>query len=240
MRQRESRLTRVDDVLRSGNEVQCDQAFLSGILDEQIIIKVTILSNLKSFGLQGEEAFKHDPEPVVLKAADKLKEIYEEVTRLKSRPELFSDDRQRKEFFQQSDKTFKSISSILRGQIPVLEAYKAQMENPKVVDFDQADPAAPRQPWATWCGSLSLAAPAQPQTLRDFQQQNPDMLLVGTQIIPHMGVLIAEHWRNLMGEIITSIGTVSTTESSTERRLTCYRNTVSRRCWTNIPSYRAC
>lgn len=200
--------------MRSGNQVQCDATYLAGLLLEQRAIKNTILENPRAFGLREAEAFQEDPEPFVLEAFNNINVLKQEIRRLKTHPELFSDDQTRTKFLEQSTKISKESLDILNGHVDdvfeLVRQYAAE-ESSAAAPVKPQVGGARREPWQTWCGLLSLPATEQPEPLKDFKQNHPEMILIGSQIIPHMGVLIAEHWRQRVEKLVVDITKVSNT-----------------------------
>lgn len=191
-------------MFRPGNEVQCDQTYLSGLLLELNTIKTIIIGNPRAFGLCEAEAFEEPTQPIVLQVSKDLVMLSEEVNRLRSHPELFSDERTRKDFFQQSDMVTKQTQNIPNGHIDDMDELVRRSMHASGVKAELTV-AAPHQPWQSWCGPLSLRPTVQPPQFKDFKANHPDMVLVGAQIVPHMGVLIAEHWREKAERIVTAI-----------------------------------
>ncbi|CZT15137.1 uncharacterized protein RCC_01029 [Ramularia collo-cygni] len=185
-----------DEVINPGNQMQCEQTYLDGLLLEQML---TIDD--------AEEPIDPEAAPVLLEVCDSLNELKEEVQRLKSHPELFSDDLTRKEFLQKSSDLSKQTTRVLDGHMDdVFEIVRLTSATaPRSASAKTAVTVAKREPWMTWCGLIGTPNPETYPVLKDFMAAHPEMILVGMQLIPHMGVLIAEHWRRQVEGIVTDI-----------------------------------
>lgn len=205
-------LTIADEVLNSGNQVQCDQMFLDGLLLELGVIKSTIILNPAAFGLgiSEEEVLERDAEPVMEDATDKLAKVNAELDRLKSHPELFRNEYTREKFFKQADDACEVLEDILDGDMTI-SAHMQRMAKKFATIMptmsDPADPAALGEPWETWCRERTSTM-SEPPKFKEFRAQHPEMILMGTQMVPHMGVLIAEHWRKQVEAMVLTIAQV--------------------------------
>jgi hypothetical protein len=230
-------LTCADEVIDPGNQVHCEQSYLDGLMFEMAQIKDTMLNDGGGFNTNKDDSANWDSKPFVEQAFANTKALFHEFKRLHSHPELFRDDVVREKFYQEFKPEAKVVGALIR-RIESEEVWKrdrreevAQREKAekiqrsavtsgvKAVPVAQAAPITKAsvvdqsecQPWQSWCRQLPflLQNNTIKVTLEDFRHKNPGLMLVGTQLIPHMGVLIAEHWRLQVEAIVVGITNVS-------------------------------